>query len=46
MIVGLTYLLMMACDTVRNSSQAPNNGGAAAVVTLQCVAPLMWTAQP
>ena len=28
-IVGLTYLLLMACDTVRNSSQAPTNGGTA-----------------
>ena len=30
MIVGLIYLLLMACDTVRNSSQAPTNVGTAA----------------
>ena len=41
MIVGLTYLLLMACDTVRNSSQAPTNDETATIVTLQCVASLM-----
>ena len=42
MIVGLTYLLLMACDTVMNSSQALTIGKTAAIVTLhQFVAPLM-----
>ena len=30
MIVGLTYLLLMSCDIVRNSSQALTSGGTAA----------------
>ena len=30
MIVGLTHLLMMSCDSVRNSSQALTSGGTAA----------------
>ena len=30
MIVGLTYLLLMSCDVVRNSSQALSSGGTAA----------------
>ena len=29
MIVGLTYLLLMSCDIVRNSSQALTSGGTA-----------------
>ena len=29
MIVGMTHLLLMTCDAVRNSSQAPTNGGTA-----------------
>ena len=30
MIMGLTYLLLMSCDIVRNSSQALTSGGTAA----------------
>ena len=30
MIVGLTHLLLMSCDSVRNSSQALTSGGTAA----------------
>ena len=30
MIVGLTYLLLVSCDMVRNSSQALTSGGTAA----------------
>ena len=30
MIVGLTYLLLMSCDIVRNSSQALTSGGTVA----------------